>query len=308
MSVAAAPETTLRQRAEDLGSVLPPLLVRAERVAASVAQGVHGRRRAGQGEAFWQYRHYQPGDSAHAIDWRQSARSQSLFVRETEWEAAQSVWLWADCSASMDWRSKLASETKADRAKLILLATAALLLRAGERVALLGDPAPPSAARSALIRLAASLAGMSQAPAPANAPAHASAPAPVSALPPPHPVPRHARLVLIGDFLDPVGDFAQVLATYAGRGVGGHVVHLLDPAEQALPWRGRVRYAGLEGEASLLVPRSESLAEAYGTRIMAQIDGVRAAARAAGFTCALHLTSGPASAALLDIWAAMGTV
>ena len=99
------PLAALRQRAEEAAAALPPLLVAAERVAATVAQGVHGRRRVGQGETFWQFRQYQPGDAASRIDWRESAKSQRLYVRETEWEAAQSVWLWRDGSASMDYTS-----------------------------------------------------------------------------------------------------------------------------------------------------------------------------------------------------------
>src|SRR5271156_2368233 len=85
---------TLKHRAEELAAQLPPLLVEAERVAVTVSQGVHGRRRVGQGETFWQFRQYEPGDAATRIDWRESAKSQRLYVRETEWEAAQSVWLW----------------------------------------------------------------------------------------------------------------------------------------------------------------------------------------------------------------------
>src|SRR5690606_39275398 len=121
----------LRQRAERLAGTLPPLLIEAERVAATVAQGVHGRRRVGTGETFWQFRQYHAGDAASSIDWRQSAKSQRAFVRETEWEAAQSVWLWRDLSPSMAFRSPPAADSKAARATLLLLATAALLVRGG---------------------------------------------------------------------------------------------------------------------------------------------------------------------------------
>src|SRR3546814_16205053 len=95
----------LRHRAEQLAATLPPLLVAAERVAATVAQGVHGRRRVGQGETFWQYRHYDFGDQPQSNDWRQSAKSDMLFVRQLEWEGAQSVWLWPYTPASMGWTS-----------------------------------------------------------------------------------------------------------------------------------------------------------------------------------------------------------
>ena len=111
----------------DDAASLPPLMVAAERVAATVAQGVHGRRRIGVGETFWQFRQYEYGDRPETIDWRQSAKSDRVFVREMEWEAAQSIWLWRDLSHSMDWRSGANHPTKRERADLLTLALAALL-------------------------------------------------------------------------------------------------------------------------------------------------------------------------------------
>ena len=99
-------------------------MVAAERVAATVAQGVHGRRRVGQGESFWQFRPFLPGDALTRIDWRQSAKSDRDFVRETEWEAAQTVCLWRDGSPNMRWHSAGATTEKAARAELLLLALA----------------------------------------------------------------------------------------------------------------------------------------------------------------------------------------
>jgi uncharacterized protein (DUF58 family) len=124
----------LRQRAEQLAATLPPLLVAAERVAATVVQGVHGRRRVGQGETFWQFRHYEVGDPPQTIDWRQSAKTDHIFTRQMEWEAAQSAWIWRDTSPSMDWRSHEALPTKRQRADLLSLALAALLVRGGQPV------------------------------------------------------------------------------------------------------------------------------------------------------------------------------
>ena len=144
----------LRHRAEQLAATLPPLLVAAERVAATVAQGVHGRRRVGQGETFWQYRHYDLGDQPQSIDWRQSAKSDMVFVREMEWEAAQSVWIWRDASASMSWSSDRNHQSKRERADLLTLALAVLLMRGGEHVALLGSGLRPAASRATLTKIA----------------------------------------------------------------------------------------------------------------------------------------------------------
>ncbi len=81
----------LRAEAERQTAALPPLLADAQRLAATLILGEHGRRRAGQGETFWQYRRAEAGDPFTSIDWRRSARSDRLYVRQTEWEAAQTV-------------------------------------------------------------------------------------------------------------------------------------------------------------------------------------------------------------------------
>ena len=268
--------------AEAVGARLPPLVVQAERVAMTVMQGVHGRRRSGQGDAFWQFRPFLPGDSASRVDWRQSARSDRLFIRETEWEAAQTVALWRDGSPSMQWRSTLATSEKSERADLLLLALAALLLRGGERVRLLNPNSRSLAGRSALERLAEAL--------------------PRSAGPPEDPaLPRHARVVLFGDFLAPLPEVAKMVGSLAARPVRGHLVQVMDPAEETLPFAGRVRFEGMEQEEPTIVPRVEGIRALYAERLAAHRDGLAAIASAAGWTFARHRTDHPPEAALLAL-------
>ncbi|HEY8014108.1 MAG TPA: DUF58 domain-containing protein, partial [Dongiaceae bacterium] len=231
-SRAAAIKKPARREAEGLAARLPPLLIAALRVAATVEQGVHGRRRIGTGDAFWQFRQYQPGEPATRIDWRQSAKSDRLFLRETEWAAAQSVWFWRDASASMDWHSAPGLPRKRERAEVLTLALASLLLRAGERVALLGGDLPPSASRATVERMALEL--------------DAADAAGSESLPPGRPLPRHAQLVLMGDFLSPLPAIEAALRPHAERGVKGHLLMVSDPAEESLPFLGRVRFEGLE--------------------------------------------------------------
>src|SRR5690606_38615776 len=138
-SLAATPAATgLREQAETLAEALPPLVTEAERIANTIAQGVHGRRRTGMGESFWQFRRFREGDTAASVDWRHSARSRHLYVRETENEAAESVWIWRDGSASMNYASDGAVTTKKDRATVLALALTSLLVQGGESVAALG--------------------------------------------------------------------------------------------------------------------------------------------------------------------------
>ncbi len=296
------PPGALQQRGESLAAGLPALLVAAERVASTVAQGVHGRRRIGQGETFWQFRQYEIGDSPQSIDWRQTGKSDRVFVRQMEWEAAQSVWLWRDGSASMDWRSAKSLPSKRERADLLLLALIVLLLRAGERVALLGEANLPSSSRSALIRMALSLERAEQAG--ARAGGH-EAPAEAGRLPGVEALPRYAQVVLIGDFLSPLEEIEADLRRCAERGLKGHVLQVLDPAEADLPYKGRVRFEGLEGEEPWLLGRTETVREAYQRRLSLQTQGLIDICRRIGWTAGQHRTDASSQAALLSLYAAL---
>lgn len=281
----------LQRQAEELASRLPPLLVAAERVASHVAPGVHGRRRVGPGETFWQFRRYQPGDPVTAIDWRKSAKSDPVFVRETEWTAAQAVWLWHDRSPSMDYRSRPSLPTKRDRAALLVMALAVLLERGGEAVAALGDGRAPAQGRVMLTRLAAAL----------------SEPGPAGNLPPAAALPRFAQVVLAGDLLAPLEEIDGAVRRLADRGAMGHMVQVLDPAEEALPFEGRIRFAGLEGEGETLITRAEDVRDAYAARLAAHRDGLAAIARSVGWQFALHHTDQPPQTILLTLHGAIGT-
>jgi uncharacterized protein (DUF58 family) len=243
-----APEDTYF-RAEELGANLPPLMVAAERIASTVSQGIHGRRQVGQGETFWQFRRYQFGDSVHNIDWRQSAKSQRVYIRQTEWEAAQSVWLWRDNSASMDFASSSNLAKKSERAALLAVALAALLVRGGEHVALSGSGKPSSSSRAALQEIALALS---------DAGGESLLGVPISEA-----LPRDSRMVLFGDFLDDPDHLAQSLKHYVEQGVKGVVVRIIDPAEEALPYDGRVLFEGMESDGEVLVEKVEDARAAY---------------------------------------------
>jgi uncharacterized protein (DUF58 family) len=280
-------------RSLELAGTLPALMVAADRVAATVIQGVHGRRRVGQGDAFWQYRPYRDGDSGSQIDWRQSARSRHLFVRETEWEAAASVWLWRDASPSMQYASLKGIDTKALRAELITLALASLLTDAGERIAMLGSGMRPISGRVAVRRIAEAL--LDETRAARTAPSQ----------PPLVPLPAHGTVVLISDWLDPLDGIEAMIRHYASVGVRGHLVQILDPAEEDLPFAGHVKFEGLEAEGQHTIRRVESVRTAYGARLTAQKEGLQRLTRSADWTVHLHRTDRPPQTVLLSLYLAM---
>lgn len=280
----------IERDAAALAAPHPPLLVEAERVAATVAQGVHGRRRVGTGETFWQFRRYRMGDAVPSIDWRQSAKSDALYIRENEWDAAESVWLWCDRSASMDYRSAFAEMTKLDRARLILIALASLLVRGGERIALLDAPEPPASGRIGQRRLShALLEAMEE----------------TASLPPARVLPRDAALVLVSDFLSPIEQLRPRVEHFAMRGIRGHLMQLLDPAEEDLPFEGRTRFEGIEDPLTLTVGRAEDLRESYRRALRAHRATLADLARHYGWSFAMHRTDRPPQSALLALYAGL---
>jgi len=282
--------TSYREQAETIAASLPPLLVEAERVAATVAQGVHGRRKVGVGETFWEYRHHRAQDPMTAIDWRQSAKSDNLYVRENEWEAAESVWIWRDNSPSMRYGSEFASVTKLDRATVLSLACASLLIRGGERIARLEANDPPAAGKSALRRYAADLVNETTSG---------------QSLPSLIPLPRFAQVVMISDFLTPAADIEIVMRFYASGGIKGHLVQILDPAEEDLPFEGRARFEGMEGESDLTFDRIEALRDQYRGRLHEHRSAIAAAAQRLGWSFMTHRTDKPPQTALLALYASL---
>ncbi|QMU57023.1 MAG: DUF58 domain-containing protein [Boseongicola sp.] len=285
---------TLRQQAETLAGPLPPLLAAAEHLATSVMSGEHGRRRAGQGDQFWQYRPSVSGDEARMVDWRRSARSDGLFVREKEWQAAQSVMLWLDTGQSMEFASAKGLATKADVARQLALALAVLLVRGGERVGLSNTGLPPRTGQIQLMRLTGYLGDASDA----------------SEYQPPElrGVPARSRSVFLSDFLGDIDAVEAALTKAADRGIDGALVQVLDPEEEAFPFDGRTIFESIGGSMAHETLKASDLRDRYLERLAERKDRLQALVRATGWQYHCHHTDRPAAGALLWLFGALERV
>jgi uncharacterized protein (DUF58 family) len=281
----------LQSRAESLGESLPALLAQAEHLAATVILGDHGRRRAGMGDEFWQYRPAHAGDSAAQIDWRRSARSDQHFVREREWQAAQTVSLWVDPARSLQFSGDSARATKADRAQLLALALSVLLLRGGERVGLTGDATRPRAGRAQLLHL---LQGMA-----------ATTDSPDYGTPNVGNLTSHSRAVFFSDFLGDPEQVETALGLASDRGVQGALVQILDPAEEEFPFDGRTIFESMGGSIRHETLRAGDLRARYLDRLAERKARLETLARASGWHYLCHHTGQSAQSALLWLFAAM---
>lgn len=281
---------TLRERSEAEASRLPPLLARAEHLAGTVLPGDHGRRRAGLGDDFWQYRPARIGDSKRLIDHRRSARGDMQYVREREWQIAQSVMLWVDQGASMRFASREGLATKIDRARLLALAIAMLLIRGGERVGLTGTALPPRRGKAQILRLAE---------------AFAQEDAQDYAAPEHRAMIPHSRAVFLSDFLGDMDEVTLALTKAADRGVRGVLLQVLDPEEEVFSYRGRTIFESVGGRLAHETLKAADLRSRYLGRLAARRDELTRLTRATGWQLGLHHTGEGAQSALLWLYGAL---
>ena len=286
--VAAVPHAVGQSQA--LAASMPRLILEARRIAATIIHGLHGRRRAGSGENFWQYRRFMSGEPAARIDWRRSARDDHLYVREQEWEAAHTVWIWPDRSPSMIFRSPLAKETKLDRALIMGLALAEVLVEGGERVGVPGLTRP-SGARNVVEKIAQAMI---------------YDPVARSSLPPTFAPSPLAEIIVLSDLWSPIAEVHSTIAQLSATGAQGHVVQIVDPAEETFPDSGRIEFIEPEGAGSITAGRAETWRDDYAGRIARHRAEIRLETDRLGWSFIIHRTDRPASELLLKLHEQLG--
>jgi uncharacterized protein (DUF58 family) len=275
-----------------LAASLPRLVLEARRIAANVIHGLHGRRRAGTGENFWQYRRFVSGEPAQNVDWRRSARDDHLYVREREWEASHTVWIWPDRSPSMAFASTLASDSKLDRSLIVAFALAEVLVQGGERVGVPGL-LRPTASRNVIEKMAEAV--LHDAGERASLPP-SFAPSPLS------------EIVVLSDLWSPIADVETTIGQLSATGAHGHVVQVVDPAEESFPYSGRVEFIEPEGAGSVTAGRAETWRNDYQGLIGRHRDAIRAATDLRTWSFAIHRIDRPATELLLALHARMGAL
>jgi uncharacterized protein (DUF58 family) len=277
-------------KSRKLAARLPRLILEARRVASTVIHGLHGRRRAGPGENFWQYRRFVSGEPASAIDWRRSARDDHLYVREREWEASHTIWLWADRSPSMDFNSHLTEWSKLDRALVVSFALAEVLVQGGERIGI-PEVMRPTANRNVIEKMAQAIV-------------HDTSERP--SLPPNFSPAPFSEILLLSDFWSPVSEFRKVIGQLAANGARGHVVQVVDPAEESFPYAGRMEFIEPEGLGSVTAGRAETWRSEYQALLADHRADLRAECEQFGWSFTVHRTDRGPTELLFAIHARMG--
>jgi uncharacterized protein (DUF58 family) len=225
-----------------------------------------------------------------SIDWRRSARSDSQFVQDKEWQIAQSILMWVDQSASMSFTSLNDGTTKGSRARTLALASAILLLRGGERVGLTGNALPP---RRGEVQVAQMAALLSQDHADDFGTPDATG------------MVAHSRALFVSDFMGDLTGLETAMAKAADRDVRGGLVQILDPSEEAFPFDGRTIFESMSGTMRHETLKARDLRDHYLDRLAQRKDHLASLARAAGWQYNTHHTDTTAASALLWIYTAL---
>lgn len=276
---------SLRSRAEAVAAAAPALLADAQHLAATVLLGAHGRKRAGHGDEFWQYRPAQQGDSYRQIDWRRSALSDGHFIRQTEWQAAQAIMIGVDDGAAMRFTGHKARPEKRRRAQTLALALAIIAVRGGERVGLTRLDDVPRAGRAQLMRIATALM---------EEDAETD-----HGMPRTQVMPKGGRAVFFSDFLGDIAAIEQAVGRAADREVKGALVQILDPDEERFPFDGRTIFESMTGAIRFETRKARGLRDAYLQRLLARKTQLQDICRRTGWQYHLHHTDQPAEPTLL---------
>ena len=263
---------------------LPEMIVVAEKVATNIIQGSHGRRRVGMGESFWQFRSYMPGDSTRHIDWRQTAKRDSAFIRETEWEASQTIILWLDNSESMNYSSNPDKYmTKQKYGALVLLSLASALLRGGETIMIpgfrpvQGYPSLPHVAEM-LLKQNLSLKNLGK-------------------------IPKDAHGIFVTDAWLELDELAINVNNLSNSRLNAQFIQLLDRAEIELPFAGSVVFEDLEDSASSeKLPDVKAIRDEYKQVFLEHQKSLRKITAAAGWSFSEMVTDMDLAEAVLPIY------
>jgi uncharacterized protein (DUF58 family) len=295
-------ESTLRQtQSEDvpghlveataLAARLPDLLLESRLIANTVAHGLHGRRRPGPGETFWQFRRFQFGEPAKRIDWRRSARDDTLVCaregmgsrphrlagRSISHRPCFSIPIWG-------WSPRLTVQSCWHWPQPICWSEPA-------REWACPAFSTPTGSRNASERMAHALSQLLASGRPED----------LAAIPEPSGMTRFSELVVLSDLYDPVVDIEARAAAVAGAGVSGHFVSIWDPIETEFPYTGRMEFRDPESRMKLVLGRAETVRDAYHDRLEERNRRLQRLSDRIGWSLLRTNTGRPAVEALLKL-------
>ena len=190
----------------------------------------------------------------------------------------------------MTFASALSSDSKLERSLIVAFALAEVLVQGGERVGVPGLMRP-TASRNVIEKMAESIL---------------HDPTERASLPPSFAPSPLSEVVMLSDLWSPIADVRATIAQLSATGAHGHVIQIVDPAEESFPYSGRVEFIEPEGAGSVTAGRAETWRNDYQNIVARHRADIRAETDLRGWSFAIHRTDRPASELLLVLHSRMG--
>lgn len=262
------------------------LVLNARRTANTIRSGWHGKYKQGSGDNFWQFRPYGNGESTSRIDWRRSARDNTLYIRDREWEAAQTIFLWPDQSPSMQYQSKFSEHSKQERALLLMLILGEIFAQNGESIAIPGALLP-TLTRNGAERMALSLINQKKTSINDDAVFFD-----LSTLR------RDSHLIIASDFLDDIKKLNTHFQQLAKLNIHVHLIQICDRAEETFPYQGNILFEDPESGGVLKAGRAQVYKQDYCRLYQARRQYLKDLCQHYGWGFCLSLTDEPVAKTL----------
>lgn len=266
----------MRLQAEKLVTIAPDLKIRANKLANTVWEGIHNRNKAGIGDNFWQFKKYEYGDPVHLIDWKKSAKSSSFFIQEQELSTVQNINIWRDSSSSMNYSSRKNLDKKIYIANLITLVLSMIFIKQSEKVKINGSNINYSNSEEAINLISDQLSYIKT----NNN----------NFEPNIEEIDNGSSCILIGDFLYSTDNTEKIIKNLSSRNINGMLIHIIDPAEQKFPFKGRVNFKGVEGENPYLIGNAESVQKEYLKKFKKHSDTIKIITESYKWNYFMHIT------------------
>ncbi len=266
----------MRLQAEKLVTIAPDLKIRANKLANTVWEGIHNRNKAGIGDNFWQFKKYEYGDPVHLIDWKKSAKSSSFFIQEQELSTVQNINIWRDSSSSMNYSSRKNLDKKIYIANLITLVLSMIFIKQSEKVKINGSNINYSNSEEAINLISDQLSYIKT----NNN----------NFEPNIEEIDNGSNCILIGDFLYSTENIEKIIKNLSSRNINGMLIHIIDPAEQKFPFKGRVNFKGVEGENPYLIGNAESVQKEYLKKFKKHSDTIKIITESYKWNYFMHIT------------------
>jgi uncharacterized protein (DUF58 family) len=115
-----------------------------------------------------------------------------------------------------------------------------------------------------------------------------------------------SEVVVLSDLWSPVDDIRKTITQLSANGSQGHLVQIVDPAEETFPYSGRIEFIEPEGFGEITAGRAENWRADYTARLARHRDEIRAETSRLGWSFTIHRTDRPANDLLLALHARIG--